>query len=308
MRSRICDVSSLSSLHCLFLDFIRYGDWCIPDILNTISICVSDIKFTYVYDNNSPDYLFEFQSFPMLSEMIKELNVNVDLQFIFRVDLEKMSVTSYAIHLDNSCILKYNTTRNISICLNNIWKDSKYSSSLSSIPVYDGFRKINLLLCNDLSHLCNNYLTDSFGNIYTSQENVHTYVGLIDYTNIENDKLKGRIVCRLTGDDGLNVLELDFSQNSLYCASLSGTKYALDISFCVFGLDHINSINSCRELQTTCEMLIELDTHCHTLLHTYQKECNNFEIAHRKFLKEYRKPGRVPLNVSIDPNIPFCNI
>lgn len=308
MRSRIFDVSSLSSLHSLFVDLIRYGDWRIPDILDTISICISDIKFNYVHDDSSPDYLFEFQSFTGLSEMIKEFNVNVDLQFIFRVDLEMMTVTSHALYIDHSSISKYNITRNISICLNNIWKDSKYSiSSSSSVPVYDVFRKINLLLCNDISHLCNTYLTDSFGNIYTSKDNVHTYVGLIDYTNIQNDKLHGRIVCRFTGDDGLNVIELDFSQNSLSCASFSRNKYALDISFCVSGLDHIHRIISYRELQNTCEILIELDTTCQNLMHAYHKECNNFETAHRKFLKEYLKMGRDPLNVSVDPKIPFCN-
>ena len=62
MRSRLFDICRNSSTHKIFMDMINFEEWGVQEILDEYSICTDDLLFTYVTDDSSPNYIYEFQS------------------------------------------------------------------------------------------------------------------------------------------------------------------------------------------------------------------------------------------------------
>jgi hypothetical protein len=280
MRSRLFDISSNSSIHNCFLDMIKLDSWSVVEILEEYSICTDDLLFTYVTDDSTPNYIYEFQSSILISNMIKELNKSCDLQLIFRIDFETMVLDGHMMYIEYANITKESVSRTCLFSMNDLL--SAYSPTYKK--EFSLSAKYRLLLCSNTNFLVDNYKTDAFGNIYMEENNTIYYIGLCNPIEMSNDKSLGVVSFQLFGKNS-TVMKIDFVENMLYfdipCKQQSSN---LLISLHVTSVPYLDKVKRNRKLESTREMLLELDKIEKVLIDNYKSECKKFDLAHKEYI------------------------
>lgn len=289
MRTRLFDITSNSYLHNIFLDLIYSNSdmWSVSDVLDEYYVCDDDLKFTYIYDDESPSYMYEFQSANSVSKIVKEVNKNCDLQLIFRIDFEKMIIDCHMIYIEFANIEKQNISRTFLFCINDLIEDYSEDINLEvSLSNRDYGTNVDtkhykLLLCSNTSFLHDNYKTDKFGNIYMVMDNNIIYIGLCKH--LLKYKQHGIISCNLFGQNNYNIT-INFGENTLYCESINQKKYILQSTLHVTTLLHVEKVQNNRELINTCNTLSVIEEKTKKIIENYNKECVNFNVAYQKYI------------------------
>ena len=217
---------------------IKLDIWCVDEILEEYSICTDDLLFTYVTDDSSPNYIYEFQSSISISNMIKEVNKSCDLQLIFRIDFEIMILDGHMMYIEYANITKESVSRTFLFSMNDFLSgySPTYKDDLSLCASENDFRKYKLLLCSNTNFLVDNYKTDAVGNIYMEQNNTIYYIGLCNPIEMSNDKNRGVVSFQLFGKNS-TVMKIDFVENILY----SDIAYKQQSSHLLISL-HVTSV------------------------------------------------------------------
>jgi len=288
MRNRLFDICRNSSIHKIFLDMIKLDEWGVEEILDEYSICSDDLLFTYVTDDSSPNYIYEFQSSIVISNMIKEVNNGFDLQIIFRIDFETNILDGHMMYIEYANIVKESVSRTLLFCMSAFLSDYSmtYNKGLSLPASENENLKYKLLLCLNTSFLVDNYKTDTFGNIYMEENNIIYYIGLCNPNEMSNDKSRGVVSFQLFGRNS-TMMKIDFVENILYSDVSYQNKQQsshLLISLHVTSVPYLDKVKRNRKLKSTCEMLVELEEIEKVLIDNYKKECTKFDLAHKEYI------------------------
>lgn len=288
MRNRLFDICRNSSIHKIFMDMIKLDEWGVEEILDEYSICNDDLLFTYVTDDSSPNYIYEFQSSIVISNMIKEVNNGFDLQIIFRIDFETNILDGHMMYIEYANIVKESVSRTLLFCMNAFFSDYSmtYNKGMPLSASENDFSKYKLLLCTNTNLLVDNSKTDTFGNIYMEQNNIIYYIGLCNQNEMSNDKSRGVVSFQLFGKNS-TMMKIDFVENILYSdVSYQNKKQSshLSISLHATSVPYLDKVKRYRTLKSTCEMLVELEEIDKVLIDNYEKECTKFDLAHKEYI------------------------
>ena len=288
MRNRLFDISRNSSIHKIFMDMIKLDEWGVDDILDEYSICSDDLLFTYVTDDSSPNYIYEFQSSIVISNMIKEVNNGFDLQIIFRIDFETNILDGHMMYIEYANIVKESVSRTLLFCMSGFLCDYSmtYNKGLPLSASENEYSKYKLLLCTNTNFLVDNYKTDTFGNIYMEENNIIYYIGLCNPNKMSNDKSRGVVSFQLFGKNSI-MMKIDFVENILYSdVSYQNKKQSshLSISLHATSVPYLDKAKHNRQLKSTCEMLVELEEIEKLLIDNYEKECTKFDLAYKEYI------------------------
>lgn len=288
MRNRLFDICRNSSIHKTFMDMIKLDEWGVDDILDEYSICSDDLLFTYVTDDSSPNYIYEFQSSIVISNMIKEVNNGFDLQIIFRIDFETNILDGHMMYIEYANIVKESVSRTLLFCMSAFLCDYSmtYNKGLPLSASENEFSKYKLLLCTNTNFLVDNYKTDTFGNIYMEENNIIYYIGLCNPNKMSNDKSRGVVSFQLFGKNSI-MMKIDFVENILYSdVSYQNKKQSshLSISLHATSVPYLSKVKRNRQLKSTCEMLVELEEIEKVLIDNYEKECTKFDLAYKEYI------------------------
>ena len=80
-------------------------------------------------------------------------------------------------------------------------------------------------------------------------------------------------------------MKIDFVENILYFdLPPYKKKTSLSISLHITSMPHLDKVKSNRKLNSTCEMLLELEEIEKVLIDNYEKECTKFDLAHKEYI------------------------